>query len=47
METPHMPRLVLALSISEEFGFAPMEDTLEGLCMLSRAFTSHWGDEQV
>jgi hypothetical protein len=34
-----MPSQVLALSIFKEFSFAPVEDTLEGLCMLSRAFT--------
>lgn len=40
-----MPSQVLVLRIFKELSFAPVEDTLEGLCMLSRALVSHWGEK--
>lgn len=40
-----MPSQVLVLRISKELNFTPMEDTLEGLCMLNRALVFYWGEE--
>lgn len=42
-----MPSQVLALSIFKEFSLPtlPPHDTLQGLCKLSRAFVSYWGEE--
>lgn len=40
-----MPSQVLVLRIFKELSFAPVEDTLEGLCMLNRALVSYRGEE--
>lgn len=40
-----MPSQVLVLRISKKLSFAPVEDTLEGLCMLNRVLVSYWGEE--